>query len=106
VDLAALHEQTTETVELYPLRSNRAQALALITRLAEIFELRIESIEERGKLISTELKVTLTGDPFNIVNFREATNGRDARDPDGRWFDVAFGLVAAAGRAVVEWLHW
>jgi 3-dehydroquinate dehydratase len=106
VELAALHQPTTETVELNPLRSNRAQARALITRLADIFELRIDSIEERRKWISTEFRVTLTGDPFNIGNFREATSGREPADPDERWFDLAFRVAAAAGRAAIERLHW
>lgn len=82
-------ETRSETVIFNPLKLQRSEAIALIMREAQECGLHVESIRERRKLLSVDMRVKLTGDPTQIESFYRTTGGRGEHEPPGmrrrRW---------------------
>jgi hypothetical protein len=65
----------TEHVTFNPLKLQRKEALATVARLAELHEVRIDSIEERPRRVSVDMHVTVSGHAKNIESFCKAAGG-------------------------------
>jgi hypothetical protein len=65
----------TEHITVNPLKLQRREALATLAMLAELHEVRIDSIEERPRRMSVDMHVTVSGDPKQIESFCKAIGG-------------------------------
>ena len=99
MDAVEPQEQRTEEIEFRPLRLQRAEALATIEMTANAYQLRIDSIEERRRPLTVDVRVTVTGDPDDIVAFAKATSGTREHEPR------SIKIRRALGRAleIVPW---
>jgi hypothetical protein len=103
---ALVHESRTEAIAFWVFRPRRDEGRRFAEELAQLYGLRVESIEERGKLAGVELTFTVTGDPFKLIDFREGVSGREDRDPEDGWFETALGALGALAKSAAEHLSW
>lgn len=73
----SLNEPITDKVRLSSLKLNRALALDVIHEVATALDLTVDSVQERPRLFSIKILVTLTGDRLKIASFRDTCNGRE-----------------------------
>lgn len=70
----------SETVIFNPLKFQRQQAVATIRGCAESCRLHVESIREKSKLLSIEMRVRVTGDPKQVESFASTAGGRQEQE--------------------------
>jgi hypothetical protein len=73
--------QSTERICFSPLRLQRAEALALIQRLAERHSVQIDAVDEQPRLVSVDLRVTVSAAQRDIEAFAREAGGRREGDP-------------------------
>ncbi len=82
-------EASSETVIFRPLKFQRSEAIAVIMGEARALGLHVDSIRERPRLFSIDLRVKLTGDAKQIESFYRTAGGRGEGEPSGlrrgRW---------------------
>src|SRR5260370_5611855 len=71
----------TERVLFNPLKHQRQEALATAERVAARQGLRIDSVDERPRRLSVDMRVTVTGDEDSIKALADEAGGRREADP-------------------------
>jgi hypothetical protein len=87
----------TDEVMFNPLRRQRQEALATVSRWAEACDVRVDAVQERPKRLTIDMRVQVTGRPENIISFCQETGGRRPQDPPRnvrRWIgDIVKGIL-------------
>jgi hypothetical protein len=83
----------TERVLFNPLKLQRQAALATVQRVAARQGLRIDSVDERPRRLSVDVRVTVTGVEDSIKAFAEEAGGRREGDPPHTLRRWAGGIV-------------
>jgi hypothetical protein len=72
---------STQTVTFLAQTTNLSTARESVDNIARILDLHVERVEERPRRLSREIKVTVTGAPKNVAEFRTQMAALTYRPP-------------------------
>lgn len=101
-------EPRTEAILFNPLKFQRNEALEHIVLVARSLGVQVESIEERKRRLSIDVRVTVTAEPSTIRAFKDAVVGREIvpQGPADGLISVGVGLLRSGAEWLVQDFNW